>query len=53
MPDYLQDGAMRGGHIPGAVNTPWSQAVNAGDSTFKSANEYMELYERKQITPDK
>jgi thiosulfate/3-mercaptopyruvate sulfurtransferase len=36
MPEYPQEGAMRGGHIPGAVNKPWKEAVNA-DGSFKSA----------------
>jgi thiosulfate/3-mercaptopyruvate sulfurtransferase len=35
MPDYPQEGALRGGHIPGAANIPWGQAV-APDGTFKS-----------------
>ena len=35
MEDYPQEGALRGGHIPGAVNVPWSRAVNE-DGTFKS-----------------
>ena len=34
MPDYPQEGAMRGGHIPGAVNKPWKSAAN-DDGTFK------------------
>lgn len=53
MPGYPQEGAMRGGHIPGAVNISWSQAVNQTDSTFKSAEELQKLYMDKQITPDK
>ena len=36
MADYPQEGAMRGGHIPGAKNIPWAKAV-AEDGTFKSA----------------
>ncbi|MGW8251323.1 MAG: sulfurtransferase, partial [Anaerolineales bacterium] len=39
MPNYPQEGATRGGHIPGAANIPWSQATNESDSTFKSADE--------------
>ena len=35
MADYPQEGALRGGHIPGAVNVPWSRAANE-DGTFKS-----------------
>jgi len=46
MPDYPQEGAMRGGHIPGARSVPWSRAANA-DGTFKSAGELRALYERE------
>jgi thiosulfate/3-mercaptopyruvate sulfurtransferase len=44
MADYPQEGALRGGHIPGAANIPWGQAV-AENGTFKSADELKELYE--------
>ena len=44
MPDYPQEGALRGGHIPGAQNVPWGQAV-APDGTFKTADELVALYE--------
>ena len=47
-----QEGAQRGGHIPGAANIPWSQAVNA-DGTFKSAGELRALYGGKDVTQDK
>jgi thiosulfate/3-mercaptopyruvate sulfurtransferase len=47
MPDYPQEGAMRGGHIPGARNIPWGRAVNA-DGTFKSADELRSIYEQEQ-----
>jgi thiosulfate/3-mercaptopyruvate sulfurtransferase len=53
MPNYPQEGATRGGHIPGAVNIPWSQATNEIDSTFKPVKELQALYEGKGITPDK
>jgi len=43
MPDYPQEGVLRGGHIPGAQNVPWSRAVNE-DGTFKSREELEELY---------
>jgi len=43
MPDYPQEGALRGGHIPGACNIPWAQAAN-DDGTFKSAKELEQLY---------
>ena len=44
MPDYPQEGAMRGGHIPGARSVPWARAANA-DGTFKSAEELRAIYE--------
>jgi len=53
MPDYPQEGALRGGHIPGAQNIPWAMAVRPEDSTFKSADEIKALYESKGITSDK
>jgi thiosulfate/3-mercaptopyruvate sulfurtransferase len=52
MPNYPQEGATRGGHIPGAVSIPWSQAVNEADSTFKSTEELVSLYEAKGIHAD-
>ena len=52
MPNYPQEGAMRGGHIPGAANIPWSRATNE-DGTFKSPEELRQLYEGQGITPDK
>jgi thiosulfate/3-mercaptopyruvate sulfurtransferase len=52
MPNYPQEGATRGGHIPGAMSIPWSQAVNEADSTFKTVEELRTLYEGKGITPD-
>jgi len=53
MPNYPQEGAQRGGHIPGAVNIPWSKAVNESDSTFKTPEALRELYEPKGVTPDR
>ncbi len=46
MPDYPNEGAIRGGHIPGAVNVPWSRACN-DDGTFKSARDLEKLYLRE------
>jgi thiosulfate/3-mercaptopyruvate sulfurtransferase len=43
MPEYPQEGVLRGGHIPGAKNVPWSRAVNE-DGTFKSREELEALY---------
>lgn len=47
MPDYPQEGAMRGGHVPGARSIPWSRAANA-DGTFKSAADLRAIYEEEQ-----
>ena len=44
MPDYPQEGAMRGGHIPGARSVPWARAA-AEDGTFKSRAELEAIYE--------
>jgi thiosulfate/3-mercaptopyruvate sulfurtransferase len=43
MPDYPQEGAIRGGHIPGARNVPWKKAAN-DDGTFRPVEELRELY---------
>jgi thiosulfate/3-mercaptopyruvate sulfurtransferase len=51
-PEYPNEHAQRGGHIPGAQNIPWGQAVRE-DGTFKSPEELKALYEPKGITPDK
>lgn len=47
-----QEGAQRGGHIPGAANIPWATSVRE-DGTFKSADELKALFGGKGITPDK
>jgi thiosulfate/3-mercaptopyruvate sulfurtransferase len=52
MPDYPQEGALRGGHIPGAKNIPWARAVDE-DGTFKSYAELKALYAGEGITSDK
>jgi thiosulfate/3-mercaptopyruvate sulfurtransferase len=52
MPNYPQEGATRGGHIPGAVNIPWAQATNESDGTFKPASELRRLYSNKGVTPE-
>lgn len=44
MPDYPQEGTLRGGHIPGAKGIPWARAANA-DGTFRPADELRALYE--------
>ncbi len=43
MPDYPQEGALRGGHIRGAVNVPWKTAAN-DDGTFRSVDELTVVY---------
>jgi thiosulfate/3-mercaptopyruvate sulfurtransferase len=43
MPDYPQEGALRGGHIPGAASKPWKNAAN-DDGTFKSADALRKIY---------
>lgn len=52
MPDYPQEGALRGGHIPGACNIPWGRAARE-DATFKSREELEEIYLDEQgLSPD-
>jgi thiosulfate/3-mercaptopyruvate sulfurtransferase len=46
MPDYPQEGAVRGGHIPGARNVPWSRAA-ADDATFRSRAELEGIYQEE------
>lgn len=43
MPDYLDEGALRGGHIPGALSIPWAQAVNE-NGTFKDVESLDNIY---------
>jgi thiosulfate/3-mercaptopyruvate sulfurtransferase len=51
-PPGMMETAQRGGHIPGARNIPWAQAVRE-DGAFKSPDELRALYEAQGITPDK
>ena len=52
MEGYPQEGALRGGHIPGARNIPWSRAANE-DGTFKTASELRAIYVDEQgLNPD-
>ena len=48
MPEYPQEGVLRGGHIPGAKNVPWARAANPDDGTFRSAEELKAIYEQEQ-----
>jgi thiosulfate/3-mercaptopyruvate sulfurtransferase len=47
-----QEGAQRGGHVPGAQNVPWATAVNQ-DGTFKSRPDLESVYGGKGISADK
>jgi thiosulfate/3-mercaptopyruvate sulfurtransferase len=47
MPDYPQEGAMRGGHIPGARSVPWARAANE-DGTFRSRAQLEAIYRQEQ-----
>jgi thiosulfate/3-mercaptopyruvate sulfurtransferase len=51
MAGYEQEGAQRGGHIPGAKSVPWAQAVTE-NGTFKSPDELRELYTAKGVLTD-
>lgn len=51
-PEYPTEAAQRAGHIPGAVNIPWAQALR-DDDTFKPEDELRQLYQEKGVTPDK
>jgi thiosulfate/3-mercaptopyruvate sulfurtransferase len=51
-PPGLSETAQRGGHIPGAANVPWAQAVRE-DGTFKPKEELQQLYGGKGVTADK
>jgi thiosulfate/3-mercaptopyruvate sulfurtransferase len=53
MPDYPNEGALRGGHIPGALSIPWGRAVNQEDGTFKDASELRKIYlEENHLRPE-
>lgn len=46
MPEYPQEGVLRGGHVPGAKSVPWKMAAN-DDGTFKSVKDLREIYSHK------
>jgi len=52
-PEYPTEHAQRGGHIPGAINIPWGQAVNDADGTFKGRHDLDALYTSKGVSPDR
>jgi thiosulfate/3-mercaptopyruvate sulfurtransferase len=45
MPEYPNEGALRGGHIPGAKSVPWAKTVNPETGEFRPADELRRLYE--------
>ncbi|TMB93008.1 MAG: sulfurtransferase [Chloroflexi bacterium] len=51
-PEYATEGAQRSGHIPGAVNIPWAQAI-LEDDTFKPVEQLRELYGAQGVTPER
>jgi thiosulfate/3-mercaptopyruvate sulfurtransferase len=54
MPEYPNEGALRGGHIPGAKSVPWARAINPEDGSFKSAEELKQIYlEEQKLDPSK
>jgi thiosulfate/3-mercaptopyruvate sulfurtransferase len=54
MAEYPNEGALRGGHIPGAKSVPWARAVNPETHTYRPASELRTLYEQEQgIRPDR
>jgi thiosulfate/3-mercaptopyruvate sulfurtransferase len=48
LPDYPNEGALRGGHIPGARNVPWGRAVDPDAHCFRTAAELRAIYEQEQ-----
>ncbi len=46
MPEFPNEGALRGGHIPGAANIPWARAIDPASATFLGAGDLRALYEQ-------
>jgi len=46
MEGYPNEGALRGGHIPGALNVPWAKTVVPETGEFKTADELRQIYEK-------
>ncbi|MBA3522226.1 MAG: sulfurtransferase [Gemmatimonadales bacterium] len=54
MPEYPQEGCLRGGHIPGARSIPWAKAIDPETHTFKPAAELRKLYQQENgLQPDR
>jgi len=47
MPEYPNEGALRGGHIPGARSIPWGRAVSPETETFRPASELKTIYQEE------
>ncbi len=45
MPEYPQEGAIRGGHVPTASNVPWRRAADEADGTFLPVDQLRAIYE--------
>jgi thiosulfate/3-mercaptopyruvate sulfurtransferase len=53
MPEYPNEGALRGGHIPTAKSVPWARAVDPETGEFRSAEELRQIYQGEaQLRPD-
>ena len=53
MAEYPNEGALRGGHIPGARSIPWARAVNPNTHTFRPADELRTIYQAEHgLKPD-
>lgn len=52
-PAGIQELSIRAGHVPGAVNVPWNEAVDPTTGTFKSADELRALYAAKGVDGSK
>lgn len=54
MPDYPNEGSLRGGHIPGARSIPWARAVNPETHTFRPAAELRTIYQEEHgLAPER
>ncbi len=52
MPEYPNEGALRGGHVPGARSIPWGRAINPETHTFRPASELRTIYQEEHgLTP--
>jgi len=47
MPEYPNEGALRGGHVPGARSIPWGRAITPETHTFRPANELRTIYQEE------